>query len=541
MAVDVSGFVGKSRPASVATRLLFCTALLLVTAHCTAADDPAGDRPASISIVAAKLQQATVRIVSGTERASGVVVSQDGLVLTVAHGLPTGDRPVHVVLHDGSMQLATVLRSDTARDVALLQLEASDSLRPRPLLFGKGHIPQRSEYVFACGCPGREADSVSGVVRLGQVVAVTESAIRTTCSLTVGDSGGPLVNSVGELIGLNQRIGAAPDQNLHIPVSTCLEAMATWLGPESRRPHSAPASVAISLDATATVQASLRNCSATLIVTGTPSGSSDHELRIPATRISRDRFVTKASLTPHALDAQLVLAPHVDDKAATTVKLVLLHRKLDLAVWHAGSAAGPFDVEALADAAELSATVVFAFAGNRPGIVGRTTHSEPPLPPQLGCTLDADGGLHVRDIAPNSAALDAGLQKDDRLVSADGTVVRDFDGLAAVLVPFQPGDWIALTFRRGRSVFTGHGQLRHDPAEQLARREFLDGRSGELSLRRTGFEDVIQHDIPLGPNECGGPLVDGAGRLVGVNIARRSRESTLAIPIQVVLNLAVQP
>ena len=69
----------------------------------------------------------------------------------------------------------------------------------------------------------------------------------------------------------------------------------------------------------------------------------------------------------------------------------------------------------------------------------------------------------------------------------------------------------------------------------LDRQEHLDGRAGLLSLRRTGFQRVFQHDVPSGLNGMGGPVVDSNGRLTGINIAVRSRESVLAIPVDEVL------
>jgi serine protease Do len=65
------------------------------------------------------------------------------------------------------------------------------------------------------------------------------------------------------------------------------------------------------------------------------------------------------------------------------------------------------------------------------------------------------------------------------------------------------------------------------------RLEYLDGRAGAISLRRTGFPDVVQHDIVLEPKECGGLLISSGGRIVGWNVARRARESSLALPLQV--------
>jgi hypothetical protein len=54
-----------------------------------------------------------------------------------------------------------------------------------------------------------------------------------------------------------------------------------------------------------------------------------------------------------------------------------------------------------------------------------------------------------------------------------------------------------------------------------------------VSRRDTGFGRVIQHDSLITPEECGGPLVDIEGRLVGMNIARSDRTKTFALPVDV--------
>ena len=112
--------------------------------------------------------------------------------------------------------------------------------------------------------------------------------------------------------------------------------------------------------------------------------------------------------------------------------------------------------------------------------------------------------------------------------------IRGFPDLELAVEGRQPGDWVMLTVQRDQAILALQGALDLDPGVEFERTEFLDGRAGRLSRRRTGFPAVIQHDIAVQPEECGGPLVDGNGRLVGVNIARRARESTLAIPISVV-------
>ncbi|MDA7888921.1 S1C family serine protease, partial [Akkermansiaceae bacterium] len=53
---------------------------------------------------------------------------------------------------------------------------------------------------------------------------------------------------------------------------------------------------------------------------------------------------------------------------------------------------------------------------------------------------------------------------------------------------------------------------------------------GALSEKTSGFPDAIQHDIPLPPQLCGGPLLDLTGQCIGINVSRAGRTKTYAIP-----------
>ena len=63
-------------------------------------------------------------------------------------------------------------------------------------------------------------------------------------------------------------------------------------------------------------------------------------------------------------------------------------------------------------------------------------------------------------------------------------------------------------------------------------------RLGAVPSRRDGnFPNVFQHDTPLFPEQCGGPMVDLDGQVVGLNIARRGRAASFALPAQYVKTL----
>src|SRR5207253_2773616 len=66
------------------------------------------------------------------------------------------------------------------------------------------------------------------------------------------------------------------------------------------------------------------------------------------------------------------------------------------------------------------------------------------------------------------------------------------------------------------------------------RGDFQNRMGGELSHRLNGFPTILQHDTALKPSDCGGPLVDLDGKVVGINIARAGRTETWAIPSELI-------
>jgi len=72
------------------------------------------------------------------------------------------------------------------------------------------------------------------------------------------------------------------------------------------------------------------------------------------------------------------------------------------------------------------------------------------------------------------------------------------------------------------------------------------GRSNEGIVRKgrmTGYEDFIQTDASINPGNSGGPLVDGLGRVIGINTAILSKSGMnagigFAIPVNMVMRIA---
>jgi serine protease Do len=155
-----------------------------------------------------------------------------------------------------------------------------------------------------------------------------------------------------------------------------------------------------------------------------------------------------------------------------------------------------------------------------------------------------DSGSAVIDtIFEGGAADKAGLQKEDVIVAVEGVSVNGSDALVAEVSRRRPGEEIALKVKRGAEEIEVRITLM-DRRESLSRLAQEDDpmvmMSGRLSRHRRSFFNVFQHDLVLAPEECGGPLVDLDGHVVGLDIARSGRVESLAIPASDLKSLLAQ-
>jgi serine protease Do len=154
----------------------------------------------------------------GVERSlgSGVIVSDDGLVLTNNH-VVAGESgrislrqlpAVSVALADKREVEAKIVGVDPATDLALLKIEAG---RLPTIPWGDSSTLKVAEWVLAIGNPFQLNQTVTlGIVSaLGRTnvgISSYEDFIQTDAAINPGNSGGALVNARGELVGINTAI-----------------------------------------------------------------------------------------------------------------------------------------------------------------------------------------------------------------------------------------------------------------------------------------------------------------------------------------------
>lgn len=149
----------------------------------------------------------------------------------------------------------------------------------------------------------------------------------------------------------------------------------------------------------------------------------------------------------------------------------------------------------------------------------------------LGVLLQTDtDGARVISVVPGSGADDAGIEVGDLITNVEGKAMQTQKQVTEELRAMYPGDSVRLVVRRsGRDeAFILNAEIR----ELSSFSESQDDTrvNGPRNSRLAGFEMAFQHDTVLGPDQCGGPVVDTQGQVIGVNIARAGRVCSYAIP-----------
>ncbi len=158
--------------------------------------------------------------------------------------------------------------------------------------------------------------------------------------------------------------------------------------------------------------------------------------------------------------------------------------------------------------------------------------------PLLGIGLaESDNGLVILGVMKGSSAEKAGLKKGDIVVSLNGAVYRTPRAFTEAILAKKPGDKVRLEYRRADKEMGIQVEL--GDRASLPKGDGLGAypQGGKLSSNRDGYAQAIQTDLPIQPQECGSPVIDLDGRIIGINIARAGRIKSYAIPAAVIQDL----
>ncbi len=139
---------------------------------------------------------------------SGVIISNDGYVVTNNHVVGDNVREITIALPDKRDIKGHVIGADPMTDIALLKIGVT-GLPVVP--WGDSSQLKIGEWVLAIGSPFQLSQTVTaGIVsatgRANMGFAQYEDFIQTDAAINPGNSGGALINTRGELVGINTGI-----------------------------------------------------------------------------------------------------------------------------------------------------------------------------------------------------------------------------------------------------------------------------------------------------------------------------------------------
>jgi len=141
---------------------------------------------------------------------SGVIVDSKGIVITNKHVLLPNSK-IKVVLYDGRVYPANIIKMDETLDLALLRIDFNSNEVFNPINIISSDNIQVGDDIFAIGNPFGVGISVtSGIVSAlpnnNLVSSKIGNVIQTDAVMNPGNSGGALINQKGDLLGINTSI-----------------------------------------------------------------------------------------------------------------------------------------------------------------------------------------------------------------------------------------------------------------------------------------------------------------------------------------------
>lgn len=480
-----------------------------------------------ISELVPKLIPSVVCVRVGSSQGSGVIVTDDGYVLTAGHVIIQPNQRAEFIFWDGKRAFGTTLGRNEELDAGLLKLEGDG---PWPAVtMGQSASLSQGDWVLALGHPLGFTAGRPPVLRVGRVLRADPSVIRTDCPLVAGDSGGPLFDLEGRVVGIHSRISTATTTNFHVPVQVFCDGWDRLVRGEVWRSSLPLRDLDTIKQAFAQVVAGVRGC-----VVLVRSGQNDVAW---GTIVGPDGWiVTKADeleppITCRLPDGRELPAEIIGISPQHDVAMLKIDaRDLPEIVWHRGE-----------DPQVGRWLISPAFGGEIPAVIGvlaAPRRSIPIQPGILGVTLrDTDSGPSVTEVLEGTAAFAAGIKAGDIVLSVEGIATGKSADVVRAVRNHRPGETIILKIRRGEEEQEIQAVLKPSDTPDARKRRMQNASGIGVSRRADDYPAVLQHDGVLPPKQCGGPVVDSDGNVIGINIARAGRTETFVLPADVLLDL----
>jgi serine protease Do len=547
-------------------------AILAATPGEGAAPPPAQPAPppmpknlADLHALEAKIQKTLQKILPATvgvgNGGSGVVVSKDGLIVSVAHVTQKAGREIIITFPDGKRAKAKTLGNFKSADASLLKMVDKG---PWPFVnLGKSTEVKPGHWALAVGYPVSFGRGQKPPVRIGRVLRQSATAVTTDCPIMGGDSGGPLFDLEGRVIGVNSRVNGSMLGNVHVAIDVYhnnwkrLYAGEDWGDQRGARgtqeetavpmPDAPGALLAQKQPGQRTSQYERNNeairsafreavepvarSTVRVLIDGKPA--------MLGTIVAADGLiVTKATALTGKITCKLPGGKEVEakklgeDKECDLALLEVPAKGLTPVTWGKSL---PVQGSLVAAAGEDGKAVAIGMVTSEPRqfrLASRPAGGDQKRGYVGISTVDAEKqrGARIEAVRRNTPAEKSGLKVGDVITKLGTETIKSSEDLTKALRKYLPDVKVDAIVERGDKKETISITLAKPPADPNGNREPYDRwGGGPFSDKRFGYPKVLPHDTVLEPRHCGGPLVDTHGRVVGLNVSRSLRISTYAL------------
>ena len=492
----------------------------------------------------------------GLPYCSGIIITKDGLILSqfhVSHRFPgydgrgpqkyrkAGDRTT-VIFMDGRKREAELLGADQTFDLSLLRLVEPGPYPYVPL--DSSTSVELGSWVLKLGHPQGYHRDRPPVVRLGRVLFKNRDIFVTDCLTTGGDSGGPYFDLEGRLVGIiassvvPAKLDGPPNYSfpprlISSTTNQFIQHRMAWMLRREIPPFDEQAyqssyeacrrsdeSILPSdqwtqgVATAATFQEVTRNSRASVVTILDEAGRDV----VLGTVVAEDgRILTIAGRLPAEPRCRLL------DGRVVSADVIGIDPAFDLALLQV-KGGDPRPVHWSEGPPPVAGTILAAVGLSKPplaiGVVS-VPHRDLPGPfpthvarrgaePPVVTGKPTAQGYLVESVAFGKA-MEAGLRPGDVILKFAGRSIRDDQDVLGCVSGRVEGEWVPLCILRG-------GQRTDLTMEMAAEpRNWVD------------YPSQFEHDMPLLPGQCGGPVVDLDGAVVGVTI-RRGQYGCIAVP-----------
>ena len=496
-----------------------------------------------------KVLKSTVSI---NNNATGVLISEDGYILTAAHVvLGVRKEQSSITMSDGSTYNAIHLGKDVKGDYALMKIVEKGTWEYLGL--GSSSDLGNDEACLMFGHSKGYRSDRPALMRIGFYKGTKELGyLKTSCIMMPGDSGGPLVDLNGKVIGVCSHIDRSIEKNFYAPIDPVKENWTKLINGETFNER-APKDPQFPKD-NETISASkisspfsLNGGKTAVINSISKSAKNLHksvvkikslvdntEIETYGTIINSEGYiVAKAS----ELLSKENLSCEQYNGVISAATVVGINTSNDLAVLKIPSKnliAINIPKKVDTSVGKLIGSASFKKDIKYSGVISASVRQVlPAIASQgfLGASVTFSNKILV--LYDNGAAKLAGLKRGDIIIKLDGTKIESSSDRISFLATTQVNQKVKVTFLREGEEKEVEVTLLKENEKRIRNRHI--GYDLDTSDRKYDFTQVFTHDMPIEIYETGTPVVDVNGDVIGINIAKENRTSSFAIPLNVVL------